>query len=183
MPLADGSVDVVVSTDVVEHLDDDVSALREMRRVLKPGGHAVITVPAYQFLWSEHDEALMHKRRYTRTLLKERAKAAGLEVERITYSTSLLFPLALTRLLKRKKPASAQPVEAKLPAVSPFLNHFLLGVQRFEIGLLQWLPLPFGLSVAAVLKRPVVEAAANAAKTPHVRMARVAASVRQGAAD
>src|SRR4051794_37695370 len=57
LPLADDSADVLVATDILEHLDDDLAALREFHRVLRPGGHAVITVPAYRMLWSEHDEA------------------------------------------------------------------------------------------------------------------------------
>jgi len=61
IPLASGSVDAIVATDILEHLDDDLAALSEFKRILKPGGQVVLTVPAYQFLWSEHDVALQHR--------------------------------------------------------------------------------------------------------------------------
>ena len=70
IPLASSSVDAIVATDILEHLDDDLAALEEFRRILKPGGQAVITVPAFQFLWSEHDVVLMHRRRYVAAKLR-----------------------------------------------------------------------------------------------------------------
>ncbi len=101
IPLASSSVDAIVATDILEHLDDDLAALAEFRRILRPGGQAVITVPAYQFLWSEHDLALMHRRRYRALQLGERADLAGFRRVRLGYALSLLFPLALGRVLKR----------------------------------------------------------------------------------
>src|SRR5271166_3442433 len=65
IPLADSSVDLLSAFDVLEHLDDDMRALSEFQRILRPSGFLLVTVPAYRFLWSEHDEALMHRRRYT----------------------------------------------------------------------------------------------------------------------
>ena len=64
-PPASATIDIVTAMDVLEHTDDDLAALRELRRVCKPGGLLLATVPAYGFLWSEHDEALKHRRRYT----------------------------------------------------------------------------------------------------------------------
>src|SRR4051812_14475330 len=77
LPLANDSADVIVATDILEHADDDLAALHEFHRVLLPGGHAVSTVPAYQMLWSEHDEALMHRQRYVARLLRHRVVSAG----------------------------------------------------------------------------------------------------------
>ncbi len=159
IPMADRSTDVVVATDVIEHLDDDLAALREFRRVLKPGGHAVITVPAFMFLWSEHDDALMHRRRYTAGLLRSRAEAAGFEVARLTYTTHLLFPLALTRLLKRSRP-NPEGSEAQLKPLPGPINRLMLGIQRLEVGMLRHVSLPWGLGLAAVLKRPHAEVGA-----------------------
>ena len=100
LPVDDDSVDVIVAADILEHLDDDMAALAEFRRTLKPGGHAVIAVPAYQALWSEHDVALMHKRRYVAGELRRRVEQAGLRPVVLTYALSFLLPMALTRLLE-----------------------------------------------------------------------------------
>jgi SAM-dependent methyltransferase len=95
MPFADGSFDLAVSLDVIEHLDDDLGALRELRRTVAPGGSLLITVPAYSWLWSGHDEINHHHRRYTRRSLRAVAEQAGWQEQRTTYFNSLLLPVAI----------------------------------------------------------------------------------------
>jgi SAM-dependent methyltransferase len=153
IPLASDCIDVIVATEILEHLEDDLAALREFHRILKPGGHAVITVPAYQFLWSEHDLALMHKRRYVSSQLGERSRAAGFRVDRLGYTLSLLFPLALGRLLKRPRHKGKVP-EAQIKPVPEWLNLALIRLQQFETALSNCVPLPWGLSVVAVIQKP-----------------------------
>jgi SAM-dependent methyltransferase len=102
MPFADGSFDLAVSLDVIEHLEDDLAALRELRRTVAPGGALLVTVPAYQWLWSGHDEINHHHRRYTRRSLQQVAERAGWRQSRTTYFNSLLLPVAiLLRVLDR----------------------------------------------------------------------------------
>jgi SAM-dependent methyltransferase len=102
MPFADDSFDLAVSLDVIEHLEDDLGALRELRRTVAPGGALLVTVPAYQWLWSGHDEINHHHRRYTRRSLRQVAEQAGWQQARTTYFNSLLLPVAiLLRVLDR----------------------------------------------------------------------------------
>jgi len=102
LPFADASFDLIVSLDVIEHLEDDLAALREFRRTIAPGGALLITVPAYQWLWSGHDEINYHHRRYTRRTLQRVAERAGWRQARTTYFNSLLLPVAiLLRVLDR----------------------------------------------------------------------------------
>jgi SAM-dependent methyltransferase len=95
MPFADDSFDLAVSLDVIEHLEDDLGALRELRRAVAPGGALLITVPAYGWLWSGHDEINHHHRRYTRRSLQAVAEQAGWQQVRTTYFNSLLLPVAI----------------------------------------------------------------------------------------
>jgi len=95
MPFASASFDLAVSLDVIEHLDDDLAAMRELRRVVAPGGALLITVPAYQWLWSGHDVINHHYRRYTRRSLLRVAEQAGWESVRTTYFNALLLPVAI----------------------------------------------------------------------------------------
>ncbi len=102
MPFADDAFELAVSLDVIEHLEDDLAALRELRRVVAPGGALLVTVPAYQWLWSGHDEINHHHRRYTRRSLQRVAEQAGWRQERTTYFNSLLLPAAIVlRVLDR----------------------------------------------------------------------------------
>jgi SAM-dependent methyltransferase len=153
LPMADASADVIVATDILEHLDDDLVALREFYRVLKPGGHAVITVPAYRMLWSEHDEALMHRRRYRAGQLRHQAGAAGFETVKLSYALTFLLPMALSRLLKRSRKPGAVP-EAQLLRVPAAINTALINFQRVETAILRRVSLPWGLSVVAVIRKP-----------------------------
>lgn len=154
IPLADNSVDVIVATDILEHLDGDEAALAEFQRILKPGGMAIISVPAYQFLWSDHDEALMHKRRYTSKLLADRIKKAGLASRYHGYALSLLFPLALMRLIKKKSKKNEVP-EAQHVDLPEWTNQCLIRFQRLENLLFRWGSLPWGLSVISVVEKPL----------------------------
>ena len=81
--------------DVLEHLDDDAKALRHISQVLAPGGAVIITVPAFPFLWSRHDEINQHRRRYTRATLSDALRRSGFQLEQIGYFNSYLFPLAV----------------------------------------------------------------------------------------
>ena len=102
MPFADASFDLAVSLDVIEHLEDDLAAMRELRRTVAQGGALLVTVPAYQWLWSGHDEINHHHRRYTRSSLRAVAEQAGWTQARTTYFNSLLLPVAiLLRVLER----------------------------------------------------------------------------------
>jgi SAM-dependent methyltransferase len=105
LPFEDGRFDVILATDVIEHLDDDVRALTELRRVAAKGALLVLTVPAYQWLWTRHDESMHHKRRYTAARLASSATAAGWEPRVQTYFYSSLLPaVALVRAVRRVRP-------------------------------------------------------------------------------
>ncbi len=92
LPFGDGEFDLVLALDVVEHVEDDVAALRELRRVAAPGGVVLLTVPAYQWMWSQHDIQLRHFRRYTSRVLAERVRDAGLVVSASTYFNTIMLP-------------------------------------------------------------------------------------------
>jgi SAM-dependent methyltransferase len=149
IPFERGRFDLVCLFDVLEHVEEDVATLRALAALLAPGGRAVITVPAYRWLWSAHDEFLHHKRRYTAGELRAKAKQAGLEIARLSYFNTLLFPLAA---LARVKDRLLKEDRASGTAVPPWpINRVLEGVfstERFVVG--RW-PLPFGVSLLAVL--------------------------------
>ena len=100
LPYANESFDLICLLDVLEHIEDDNLALARVGMLLKPGGQVLLTVPAYQWLWSSHDTAHHHYRRYTASLLRRKAIRSGFAVERVGYFNTLLFPvIALVRLI------------------------------------------------------------------------------------
>src|SRR6185503_17431821 len=102
LPYESDSFDLVTGLDVVEHLDDDVAGLKEMRRVLRTDGRAVLFVPAFMFLWGVQDDISNHRRRYTMPELKRVVRQAGFVVERASYvNLSFFAPILLGRLLMR----------------------------------------------------------------------------------
>jgi len=152
-PVAEGSLDVVVLLDVLEHIADPVRVLENVRRALRPGAGAVVTVPAYPFLHGDWDRALGHQRRYTLRMLREQVREAGLDVARITHWNAFSLPAALAvRGIQRLFPRDAPPAE--FPRVPSALNRLLIGCATVERAWLRVLPLPVGLSLFAVLRRP-----------------------------
>jgi SAM-dependent methyltransferase len=140
--------DVITAFDVIEHLDDDAGALERIRAVLPPGGLFVCTVPAFQFLWSGHDEVNHHRRRYSRHELRQRLESAGFRVERLTYFNALLFPaVAGVRLIRRRTSGDPRSDMALPPR---WANRLLLHLFKFERRLVRRRSLPFGVSLLAV---------------------------------
>jgi len=143
----------VTAMDIVEHIDDDKAAMMEIRRVLRPGGRLFMTVPAYQSMWSEHDEALHHYRRYTSPSVRDLARRTGLEVERLSYTVTSLLPAAWAYRQcsnRLRKPRSDGEKRADLVTVSPGANAALLQILRWENTVLQRVAFPFGLTVFCV---------------------------------
>jgi len=151
LPYDDGSFDLVTGLDVVEHLDDDVAGLKEMRRVLRPGGYVLLFVPAFMFLWGVQDDISHHRRRYTRSGLEHAIRAAGFEIERITYANITFFmPILVGRLLMRVtgfRPASENNLTIGA------LNGILGRILGAESSILQRVNLPFGVSAICVARR------------------------------
>lgn len=155
VPFEDGRFDLVCLLDVLEHIADDGAALARVARLLKPGGRLLLTAPAYRWLWSAHDSAHHHHRRYTAAGLRRLATSAGLQVQRLGYFNSLLLPLvALARLaqgllgrlgLRREGRAES---DAALPA--PAINRLLEAVFASERLLLPRHLFPAGVSVIGV---------------------------------
>jgi SAM-dependent methyltransferase len=155
LPFADASFELVVCLDVLEHLPDDRAALRELLRVTAPGGALLVTVPAYQALWSAHDEANLHYRRYRAPALLEAAADAGWRPERYTYFNSvLLAPAAAVRLAQRRRGSRRPSERSELNMTPAVLDPVLELPLRLEAGLIgHGGRLPAGLSLLAVARR------------------------------
>jgi SAM-dependent methyltransferase len=156
---------------VIEHTPDDVRTLTELRRVTRPGGSLVVTVPAYPALWSRHDEVNHHFRRYTRRALRSAAAAAGWRVEYETHFNGVyLLPAALVRLALRVRPDVQRRSELALTPAS--FDRLLELPLRVEAALIaRGVRLPAGLSLLAVLRAPGAHAAASAAEVAADRAA------------
>lgn len=146
----------VFALDVLEHIDDDVASLDKIFELIKPGGYLVATVPAYQWMWSQHDVANHHKRRYTRAQFVDRVRQAGFQVEYASYFNSFLFPLAaVVRMLDRETKSGANAETTRTLSLPPnWLNGLLLFIFRIESLWAGKLRIPFGVSIAITAKRP-----------------------------
>lgn len=151
MPAFGRQFDLVVLLDVLEHIDRDRESLAALRTVMKPGAHVVITVPAFSFLWSKHDEIHHHKRRYVKPSLRSVIEGAGLKTIRMTYFNTVLFPLiAAVRLKERYLPPQDAMGELSVPGAA--VNGMLESVLRFEGSVLRRMGLPFGVSLLAIAR-------------------------------
>ncbi len=157
LPFADGSFDVVTSFEVIYHLGvgSDVQALRELRRVLKPGGLLLLRVPAHDWLRGEHDRLVHTRHRYTRTEVVDKLRDTGFKAERISWANSALFvPAAAKRLLERgnghANDAASEPDLWQPPEPLNMLLESAVAVEALAIP--RGVPLPFGLSVLALAR-------------------------------
>jgi ubiquinone/menaquinone biosynthesis C-methylase UbiE len=156
LDFAENSFDVITASDVLEHLRDDEKALHEWARVLSPGGHALIFVPAFRGLWSEHDVANQHFRRYRVAELAAKAEAAGFVIERRSYwNTMLLPPIALIRAMKRMaRNKSEGVVDSDLfPPPAPMNQLLYLMLTCENKLLLRGVNLPFGVSAMIIARK------------------------------
>ena len=139
--------------DVLEHVKNDSNALIRIRELVTPNGYLIATVPAYQWLWSEHDVANHHKRRYTIANINSVVESAGFEVIYKSYFNTVLFPLAvLSRLWSRIKRIDHKQAESSLKMPSSILNSALLWIFGLESKWAGRLCIPFGLSIIVIAK-------------------------------
>jgi SAM-dependent methyltransferase len=152
VPYKKNNFDLVICLDVIEHVDDDVAALKSIRSHLIDGGKAILTVPACMLLWSSHDVVNEHKRRYDIKELKTKLLESGFVIERISYFNTLLFPVALlvrtfNNILNRK-------AESDIEMPHPVINTVLKAIFSLEKYILRFYNMPpFGVSIIAVVRK------------------------------
>lgn len=151
LPFANASADLVGIFDVLEHVEQDERALQSLSDVLKPGGRLVLTVPAYQWLWSRHDEYLHHFRRYSKRSLKDRLDGAGFRVKRVTYFNSFLLPVAVAVRVLNLRGRDGRSLGGRTPPA--VVNGALKQILQLEASLLRMFDLPAGLSLLAVAEK------------------------------
>jgi SAM-dependent methyltransferase len=149
--------DVVIASDVLEHIEEPILGLNEWLRILKPKGLAIVFVPAFQFLWSRHDEVNRHYRRYTKQEIVTLLEQAGFCIERATYwNFCLFFPALLVRMIRRV--FSRQHGEKEggdLTASGKIVNKIFEGILKFENSVLaSGLNFSLGLSLFAIARKP-----------------------------
>ena len=140
--------DVLLLLDVLEHIDNDDETIYNLKESLNDDGHCIITVPAFQFLWTKKDEDLMHKRRYTKRNLKKLIQKHGFKIEFITYYNFFLFPLAIMYSILNKKKTS-------IGRYGFWQNKILYPIFLSEaLFLNRGIRFPFGVSLLAIIRKP-----------------------------
>jgi len=154
LPFKSDTFGLIVASDLLEHCDNDRAVLNELHRVIISGGTLLISVPAYKALWSTHDIALHHKRRYSKRELLQIVQETGFVVKRASFFNTLLFvPAALKRLLF-DRPGKGQPEQSiKYYENLSLLNQVLLAILRIEKWALNFISLPFGLSILLLVSK------------------------------
>jgi SAM-dependent methyltransferase len=151
LPFENDSFELVTALDVIEHLDDDIKGLSEIRRVLKPHAPAIIFVPAFQALWGPNDDQSGHKRRYRINQLRCSVEAAGLRVERISYANIAMFlPIMIGR---RVLTYLGRTEQAENRINHPLINRVLSYIFAREAIWLRRHSLPFGVSIICVARK------------------------------
>lgn len=151
LPLND-QFDLICMLDVLEHIEDDAASISHLASRLNPNGMLLITVPAYMFLWSSHDEVHHHKRRYTKKYLENLIIKSGLTISYATYFNTLLFPIVYSIRIVNKIFNKNWASGVNTP--SPIINWILQHVFHLEIPLLNMISLPFGVSILVLAKKP-----------------------------
>jgi SAM-dependent methyltransferase len=152
-PFRDRSFDLILALDLVEHVEDDVTTMARLGELLAPGGSLVIFTPAYQFLWSNQDEVSHHFRRYTARELRHKLTRAGLDVVKVSYTNTFLFPVVWAGRLSLKL-RGARAAEVNENEMHPgWANGLLQAVFAAERPLLRHINLPFGVSLLTLATR------------------------------
>ena len=145
--------DLVLALDVLEHIQEDVEAMKVINLLLKRDGYFFVNVPAHKFLWSGHDEALRHKRRYTMYELVQKLELSSFKIARKSYFVSFVFPIIFlyrtwgNLFNKRAYPKTSYVV---LPR---FANNFLTKLLKLEVSLMKFMNLKFGTTITVVAKK------------------------------
>ena len=151
LPFQDGTFQLVLATDVIEHVDDDLQAIKEIRRVLAPGGIAIISVPAFQSLWGLQDDVAQHKRRYRKGSLLQLVRQGGLACREQFYFNYLLFvPIWMARQLIR---LFRIKLDSENQVNGPILNRVLTWIFMLDIATTRLVRPPFGVSIMVVAER------------------------------
>lgn len=153
LPFKDKAYDIVGAFDVLEHIEDQVGALKEWRRVLKDDGAIVLTVPAYQWLWTAHDVSLYHKRRYTTARLEKAAKEAGLRAEKKSYAIVFSLPLVVGFRFLNKALGRKTDSETSYVNVPRWVNLLFAKLLYGEARVHKYVSFPAGTSVIAILRK------------------------------
>ena len=143
--------DLIVLLDVLEHIDDDSKSLATVRKLMNNKGIILITVPAFQWLWSEHDVIHHHKRRYSKSELREKLDSSGFRIKYISYFNTLLFPFALVERIGQKIFSPSNPEILELP--NNKINFLLEKIFSLEAIFMNKISLPFGLSLVAIAEK------------------------------
>ena len=150
LPYEDSTFDLVTAFDVVEHMDDDLAGVTEMRRVLRPGGRVLLFVPTFMFLWGLQDDVSNHRRRYRLPELRRVLEQAGFEIGRTTYANITFFlPILMVRQLMR---LTGIKTETENTINVPALNGVFGKVLGAESTILRYINLPFGVSGLCVAR-------------------------------
>jgi ubiquinone/menaquinone biosynthesis C-methylase UbiE len=154
LKLPSNSFDAAFALDILEHVKDDDKAMREIHRILKPGAKLLVTSPAYQWLWSEHDEVCHHYRRYTLSEIVGKLKTAGFQVRRQSYCIVFpFFPLMAMLHFRSWFKKDHKIMMSIVPLPKPF-NDFLIFLLRLENFFLRFIDFPFGVSVICLVEKP-----------------------------
>ena len=152
LPWSQNKFDAVLMLDVLEHVREEEKALAEAYRVLKQGGILILNCPAYNWLWSYHDDSAKHMRRYTRRQLKQKVIKTGFSIDKATYLNWLLFPIvAGVRLVSRLGRGKA--AKSDVGRVPFWARSWLYIIFSSELRVLKYINFPYGLSVSIVAKK------------------------------
>ena len=156
IPFPDNTFDMAVSFDVLQVVEPDVAAVREMARIVRPGGYVLITVAAFEMLSGDHAELWKECRRYTPRTARALAESAGLEVERVSFAFAALFPLMfVVRTAQRVlRPFRAHPSHSDTDVPWAPLNAALMLLLDGEAALARHVPMPIGTSLIVVARKP-----------------------------
>ncbi|MDQ3629602.1 MAG: class I SAM-dependent methyltransferase [Actinomycetota bacterium] len=154
LPFADETFDVVAAFDVLEHCEPEQTAMAELVRVLRPGGRLLMSVPAYEWAWTDHDVQAGHHRRYTRPRLVTAVERGGLDVLRATYGFGAVFPFFVAERALRRVRDRTGGAQRQLTSVSARVERLLLGLAGVDRRVLGNHDLPFGSSVFLAAVKP-----------------------------